>query len=80
MYRLVVVCEVAGYVDAEGAGHAIGACCARNGWDSGHDIGNLRENCILGISARFEWRERVDVVNEVLHAVHAAECGEDVRV
>ena len=80
VHSLVVVGEVARYVDAIGAGHAVFAGGAGNGGEARHLVGDIGQQLVLGLGTHLQRRESLDVLLDVLHTVHAAQRGQDVGV
>ena len=75
---LVVVGEVSRDVHSEGARHAVFAGGAGNGGEARHLVGNIGQQGVFGLGTGLEGREGLDILNQMFHAVHATERGEDV--
>ena len=76
----VVVQQDGGDVDAVRAGHAIFAVVARDGVELHHRGGGVLQEPELVVGQRFERGVATQVVLQVLHARHAAENSQNIRV
>ena len=77
---LVVVGKVARDIHSIGTRHTVFTGSTGYGRESHHLVGNVRQQLVLGFGANLKRRECLNVLHQMVHLVHAAQRGEDIRV